>query len=174
MDNSRGDRVMIQGIDSPGVIKTFHADGTVTVNLDNGMTLRAPVKCITSVINKNKNEECNTESPDRDERGRFLPGNKPKPHKRTTVKEIRNNIREKLSPFIEKIDVIIEQIDEPADQVLAISRMMKFCVPTLNAVDLKDSNSRNLNAEQKLAKLNAEYHKTKDPTEDIDDEEDDE
>lgn len=174
MDNNRGDRVKIKGIESPGVIKTFHADKTVTVDLDNGMTVRTPVDCITSVISNFENIQCNTINSDRDAKGRFLPGNKPKPHKRTTVKEIRNNIREKLAPFIENIDVIIDQIDVPADKVLAISRMMRFCVPVLNSVDLKDSNSRNLNAEQKIAKLNAEYHKTNDPTVDLDQEDDDE
>lgn len=166
----RGDQVKIAGIEYEGVVTMLHVDNTATVELCNGMTLRTPLECITIEKTTKENRESNTRK-DRDEKGRFLPGNRPVPHKKTSVKEIRNMIRERLSPFIEDIDTIIDQIDVPQDKVLAIARMMKFCVPTLSSVDLKDNNARNLNAEQKLAKLNAEYHKTKDPTEELNEEE---
>lgn len=161
-----GGRVKINGTEWEGVIWNILPDETIVVKLDNGMELRCDKTRITTIDEKNN---CNTQKKpiaERDEQGRFVVGHKKiggiKKGK-NGVRQIRRELMDQLQPFIENMGTIIEMIDDPAEKVLAVSRMMKFTVPTYSAVEYTESNKRSLSAEEKLAQLNAKYNNLPEP-----------
>ena len=86
------------------------------------------------------------------------------------MRQTRQELLEQLQPYISSVGEIIAMIDEPAEQILAITRMMKFCVPTYSAVEYSEKTPRSLNAEEKLAQINAKYNGKPDPIKDEDEE----
>ena len=56
-----------------------------------------------------------------------------------TVRHYRNKLMEQLAPFIESMGEIIEAIDDPSDKVLAVSRIIKYAMPSLSSVDFKEN-----------------------------------
>lgn len=165
-------RIRLDGPNWKGYIHQTLADGTLVLKLDNGMEVRAQKECITIL---EEESTCNTgntsNSPQkeiRDEKGRFTPGH-PKLGGRVkgatkSVRQTRKELLSQLQPYISDVGTIISLIDDPAEQILAITRLMKFCVPTYSAVEYSESAPRSLSAEQKLAQLNARYNGLPDPT----------
>lgn len=170
-----GGRVKINGTEWEGVIWNILPDETIVVKLDNGMELRCDSTRITSIDEKSN---CNTQkksTAERDEQGRFVAGHKKLggiKKGKSGVRQIRRELMDQLQPFIENMGTIIEMIDDPAEKVLAVSRMMKFTVPTYSAVEYTESNKRSLSAEEKLAQLNAKYNNLPEPKFNDDDDED--
>lgn len=158
-------RVKINGTEWEGVIWNILPDETIVVKLDNGMELRCDSTRITCL---DKKCDCNTKksTAERDEQGRFVAGHKKLggiKKGKSGVRQIRRELMDQLQPFISNMGEIIAMIDDPAEQVLAVSRMMKFTVPTYSAVEYTESNKRSLSAEEKLAQLNAKYNNLPEP-----------
>lgn len=162
---NKGDRIQLNDTDWQGSIKSILADGTIVVGLDNGIEMRTPENRITLI---DGNRGCNTaESTQRDDKGRFITGHKKIGGQKKGTKSIRQTRKELLSqlqPYIETIGELIEDIDAPEDKILAITRMMKFCVPTYSSVEYSESTPRSLTAEEKLAQINARYNNEPEPT----------
>ena len=161
-----GDRIQLIGTDWEGTIINIISNNIAIVLLDNGIEMHTPFDRITIM---NETTSSNTE---RDDKGRFVTG-----HKKLRVKQKLKNVRqtrkellEQLQPYISDIGSIIAQIDAPEDRILAITRMMKFCVPTYSAVEFSETTPRSLTAEEKLVQLNAKYNNLPDPTKTIDEE----
>lgn len=125
-------RVSIKGTDWEGVIYNILPDDTIVVKLDDGMELRCDKTRITCLDEK---YDCNTKksTAERDEQGRFVAGHKKLggiKKGKSGVRQIRRELIDQLQPFISNMGEIIAMIDDPAEKVLAVSRMMKFTVPT--------------------------------------------
>ena len=151
-----GDRIQLIGTDWEGTIINIVSNDIAIVTLDNGIEMHTPFDRITIM---GDTPSCNTE---RDERGRFVTG------------QTRKELLEQLQPYISDIGSIIALIDAPEDKILAITRMMKFCVPTYSSVEFSETTPRSLTAEEKLVQLNAKYNNLPDPTEtNLEDEEND-
>ena len=56
-----------------------------------------------------------------------------------SVRHYRNKLMEQLAPFIESMGEIIEAIDDPGDKVLAVSRIIKYAMPSLSSIDFKEN-----------------------------------
>lgn len=158
-----GTRVHIKGTQWEGVIS--HIEGPIyIINLDNGIEIRCKEDCITPL---QQFEECNT-TVERDNSGKFVKGHKKiggsKKGSKNTIRNIRKQILDNLDPYISDIGKIIGQIDAPEEKVLAMTRLMKFCVPTYSSVQYSEITPRSLTAEEKLAQLNAKYNDLPDPT----------
>ena len=151
-------RVKINGTEWEGVIWNILPDETIVVKLDNGMELRCDKTRITTIDEKSN---CNTKksTAERDEQGRFVAGHK----KIGGIKKGKNGVRQIRRELMDQLQPFIEMIDDPAEKVLAVSRMMKFTVPTYSAVEYTESNKRSLSAEEKLAQLNAKYNNLPEP-----------
>lgn len=159
-----GDRIQLNGSSWQGIVKEILADGFVMVALDNGMDVRTPQDQITPI---------NTNAEQRDDKGRFVKGHKKlggMKKKGNSMRQTRMELLEQLQPYISNVGEIIAMIDEPQEQILAITRMMKFCVPTYSAVEYSESTPRSLSAEEKLAQLNAKYNNKPDPIKDEEEE----
>lgn len=159
-----GDRIRVNDTWFKGTVTEVTADGYVQAKLDNGMEMSAPIDSVTLLDESGAGQ--------RDEKGRFLPGHKKLVVKKrgNSIRQIRKELLEQLQPFISDVGNIIELIDEPQEKILAVTRMMKFCVPTYSAVEYTENTPRSLSAEESLAKLNAKYNNKPDPIKD--DEED--
>lgn len=165
-----GDRIQLIGTDWEGTIINIISNNIAIVLLDNGIEMHTPFDRITIM---GDTPSCNTE---RDERGRFVAGHKKLGIKRKlkNVRQTRKELLEQLQPYISDIGSIIALIDAPEDKILAITRMMKFCVPTYSSVEFSETTPRSLTAEEKLVQLNAKYNNLPDPTEtNLEDEEND-
>lgn len=160
----KGDRIKVNDTWFKGIVKEVTADGYVIAELDNGMDVHAPIDTVTLLDNTGTSE--------RDEKGRFLPGHKKLggPRKSRSMRQTRQELLEQLQPYISSVGEIIAMIDEPAEQILALTRMMKFCVPTYSAVEYSEKTPRSLNAEEKLAQINAKYNGKPDPIKDDEEE----
>lgn len=177
----KGDKVKVNGTGWCGVIRrVVMRTGMNVVHLDNGMEISCKDDCLTLVTEDNLQDNCNTtvdapqeipESNNRDEKGRFVKGcrinNTPKVK---TVRQTRKELLAQIQPFISKIGTIISMIDEPQEQILALTRMMKFCVPTYSAIEFTENAPRSLSAEEKLIQLNAQYNHLPDPIKKTDEE----
>ena len=155
-----GDKIKVKNSPLSGVVTEITPDGIYRVSLDNGTRMEAPLKCITAYKDDSHSHE-------RDETGRFVKGHAPyiRDKKKTaTARALRKTLTDQLEPFISNIGQIIAQIEEPQEQILAITRLMKFSVPTLASVEYSEQTPRNLSAEETLASLNAKYHNLPDPT----------
>lgn len=156
----QGDKIKLDGTNWQGFIKEILADGFVMLSLDNGLDVRAP-KDRVIVLKQDENGNAM-----RDDKGRFVPG-----HKRLggirkggkSMRQTRMELLEQLQPFISNVGEIIEMIDEPQEKILALTRMMKFCVPTYSAIEYSEKTPRPLTAEEKLAQINAKYNNKPDP-----------
>lgn len=156
-----GDKITVKNTELSGVVTAIKDDGIYIVNLDNGTRMETPLTCITHYKEK---QHSNTQ---RNEKGQFVRGHQPyiaDKKKATTARTLRKRLTKELEPFITNIGTIIAQIEEPQEQILAITRLMKFSVPTLASVEYSEQTPRNLSAEEKLASLNAQYHQLPDPT----------
>ena len=162
-----GDRVALDGTSWKGTVVKVELDDNICVELDNGITMFARPELL---------HLCKTENtkPLHDENGKFAVGH-PKvggvKKGYRTVRHYRNKLMEQLAPFIESMGEIIEAIDDPSDKVLAVSRIIKYAMPSLSSVDFKENAKRDLSAEQKIAQLNARYRNLPDPTVDEEGEE---
>lgn len=155
-----GSKIKVKNTELSGVVVEITPDGIHYVQLDNGTRMEAPLKCITPF---NEIEKSNTQ---RDEKGQFVKGHTPyiaNKRKVATARTLRKKLTEELEPFINNIGTIIAQIEEPQDQVLAITRLMKFSVPALSSIEYSEQTPRNLSAEEKLASLNAKYNNQPEP-----------
>ena len=167
MEFNKGDAVKIKGSNLFGKVVAQGADNMISVKLDNGAYMHAPESLLTPVA-----ETATPETHDH-VTGRFKKGHKPMANasrKRNQMKYCRETILSQLQPFLEDLGTLIEQIDEPGDKILAISRIMPYSMPKLATVEVKDKEPRNLNAEERIAKLNAAYHGKPDPTEEEEEE----
>lgn len=162
MDFNKGDTVKIKGSNLFGKIVAQGADNMLSVKLDNGAFMHAPESLLTPVA-----ETATPETHD-PVTGRFVKGHKPMANssrKRNQLKYCRETILNQIQPFIEDLGTLIQQIDEPSEKILAISRVLPYAAPKLATIEVKDKEPRNLNAEERIAKLNAAYHGKPDPTE---------
>lgn len=165
-----GDRVALDGTSWKGTVVKVGMDDDICVELDNGITMFARPELL---------HLCKTENtkPLHDENGKFAVGH-PKvggvKKGYRSVRHYRNKLMEQLAPFIESMGEIIEAIDDPGDKVLAVSRIIKYAMPSLSSIDFKENEKRDLSAEQKIAQLNARYRNLPDPTADSEGEEDQE
>lgn len=158
-----GDRIKVLQTDWQGTVESLNDDGTLSISLDNGISMSCPTDKISPANEKRI-------SPQRNELGQFLPGHKKiggAQKSGRSIRQYRKLMLQKLSPFIENIDIIIEQIEAPEDKILSISRILKYTMPALSSVEYKEGASRNLTAEENIAQLNAKYHNLPDPTENL-------
>lgn len=167
MDVRKGQKVKLKGANLFGTVTHTAEDGHLTVRLDNGIIMEATEEHITPIATKA------TENTHDAVTGRFLKGHAPfnPGKKKNQMKHCRDTILTQLMPFIDDLGTLIEQIDEPAEKILAISRIIPYSMPKLSSIEVKDSQPRNLSAEQAIAQLNATYHRQPDPTEQLDEEE---
>lgn len=158
-----GDRIQLVGTDWKGKIVGIIPEQVYIVLLDNGIKMHVPETCITLIAIDNS---CNTIK-ERNEKGQFLPGHRAFKRKKgsNNIRQTRKELLEQLQPFINTMGELIEQIDLPEDKILAVSRMMKFCIPTYSSIEFTESAPRSLSAEEKLMQLNAKYNNLPDPTE---------
>lgn len=105
--------------------------------------------------------------------GQFAPGHAKVggSKKGKSLRQYRDVMMQQVSPFLENLGSIIGQIEDPGDQVLAISRVLKYTMPTYSSVEYTDKAPRNLTAEEQIAKLNAQAMGRPDPTENEEDDE---
>lgn len=167
MGIKKGDKIKIKGAEMFGTVAALNADGTLLVSLDNGIEMKAREDHVTPIA-RNSSEE--THEPN----GHFKKGHPQfRPNrKKNRMKYCREAILQQLEPFIADLGTIVAQIEKPEDQILAISRIAPYAMPKLSSIEVTEKEQRNLSAEERIAKLNAIYHKKKDPTEE-DEEEDD-
>lgn len=162
-----GDKVALDGTSWKGTVVKVESDDNICVELDNGITMFARPELLHLCTKENT-------KPLHDENGKFTIGH-PKvggvKKGYRTVRHYRNKLMEQLAPFIESMGEIIEAIDDPSDKVLAVSRIIKYAMPSLSSVDFKENAKRDLSAEQKIAQLNARYRNLPDPTADEEGEE---
>lgn len=164
MDIKKGDRIKLRGANLFGTVTAVSGDGTLSVSLDNGAYMQTPPETVTPVA-----ETASAETHD-PLTGQFRKGHKQMANstrKKNRMKYCRETILEQLEPFIEDLGTLIEQIDEPAEKILAISRIIPYTMPKLSSIEVKDKEPRNLSAEERIAKLNATYHGKPDPTEEM-------
>lgn len=171
---TKGDRIQLNNTSLQGIVTEILPGGIVVVLLDNGIEMRSPADCITLSPQK---EGCKNNNTERDENGRFVTGHKKlggikKGNK--SIRQTRQELLGQLQPFINEIGNIIEEIDAPEDKILALTRMMKFCIPTYSAIEYTENTPRSLTAEEKLAQLNAKYNHLPDPTENTEEANDEE
>lgn len=167
MDIRKGDKIKLKGANLFGTVTHIATDGSITVLLDNGIVMKATEEHITPIATR-------ATSDTHDENGRFRKGHAPfnPGKKKNQLKHCRETILTQLTPFLDDLGTLIEQIDEPTEKILAISRIIPYAAPKLSSIEVKDSQPRNLSAEQAIAQLNAKFHHRPDPTET--DEEDEE
>lgn len=165
MDLRVDDKIKLKGANLFGIVTHIADDGSITVKLDNGIIMKATEEHVTPIATKSTRDT-------HDENGKFKKGHAPfnPGKKKNQMKHCRETILEQISPFINSLGSLIEQIDEPAEKILAISRIIPYSMPKLSSVEVKESQPRNLTAEQSIARLNATYHQKPDPIEE--DEED--
>lgn len=166
MDIKTGMKVKLKGVNLFGTVTHIAADGTIAVSLDNGITMQAKEEHVTPLATK-------ATSSTHDENGKFKKGHAPfhSGAKKNQMKHCRETILKQLEPFFNDLGVLIEQIDEPSEKILAISRIAPYAMPKLSSIEVKESQPRNLTAEQSIARLNANYHHQPDPTEETEEEE---
>lgn len=155
----KGDKVRVKGYPCIGTVAGIGEDGKIRVELDNDIVMYCPEWQL---------------SPDtkrmHDENGKFAPGHSKVGGIKKGYKHYRNELMQQLSPFIGSMGEIIEAIDDPGDKVLAISRIIKYAMPSLSSIDFKENAKRDLTAEQVIAKLNARYNRLPEPTEEEEEE----
>ena len=162
MDFKKGDRIKVKNSNLFGVVAGVGMDGALSIKLDNGAAMHAPQDIVTPVA------ECATPDTHDPVTGQFKKGHKPMANssrKRNQLKYCRETILNQLQPFIEDLGTLIQQIDEPSEKILAMSRILPYAAPKLATIEVKEKEQRNLSAEERIAKLNANYHGTPDPTE---------
>ena len=162
MELNKGDRIKVKGSNLFGEYISQGLDGMMSIRLDNGAYMHAPSSIITPV-----SEYATPETHD-PATGQFKKGHKMmanSPRKKNQMKHCRETILNQLQPFLEVLGTLIEQIDEPAEKILAMSRILPYTMPKLATVEVKEKEPRSLSAEERIAKLNAVYHGTPDPTE---------
>ncbi len=167
----KGDRIRLNDTDWQGVIVNVLPGDIAVVILDNGIEMRCPAGRITLVGN-NTDKATSPAS----NNGRFTPGH-PRlggRKKGQSVRQTRKELLAQLQPYISDIGSIIALIDAPEDKILAVARMMRYCVPTYSSVEFSETAPRSLSAEEKLAQLNARYNHLPDPTEKDNDEDEEE
>lgn len=175
-----GDKVKLKGTSYIGIVLTVHGDkarviiGSIDRNGNGERVYEDNIDKFECITDGNNEGKCNT-GEKRDAQGRFLPGTRPTGRRKKSIstRHIRSTINQQLEPFLNDLGRIIRQIDDPADQILAIARMMRYTVPTYSSVQFSEKPTRDLTAEERLAKLDASYNGNPDPTEkeDTDDEE---
>ncbi len=165
-----GRRVKINDTYFTGTVIKEKSDHSLVIKLDNGMQVECLPECITLLIDNDESitaTETNKVTEQRDNQGRFLPGHKKiggiKKGSKTSVRQVRRQLMEQLQPYIVDIGTVIAAIDDPAEQVLAVTRMMRFVMPTYSSVEYTEGATRSLNVEQKMAQLNAKYNNEPDP-----------
>ena len=162
MDLKKGDRIKVKNSNLFGEIVGQGMDGMLSVKLDSGAYMHAPGNLLTPVAEQASAE---THAPIT---GQFRKGHKQMANstrKKNQLKYCRETILNQLQPFIEDLGTLIQQIDEPAEKILAMSRILPYAAPKLATIEAKDKEPRNLSAEERIAKLNATYHGKPDPTE---------
>lgn len=167
MELNTGDRIKIKNSNLFGEIVGKGIDGMLAVKLDSGAYMHTPADLLTPVA-----EQASAETHD-PVTGQFRKGHKQMANstrKKNQLKYCRETILNQLQPFIEDLGTLIQQIDEPAEKILAMSRILPYAAPKLATIEVKDKEQRNLSAEERIAKLNATYHGRPDPTEERDEE----
>lgn len=167
MDFKKGDRIKVKNSNLFGEIVAQGMDGTLSVKLDSGAFMHAPESLLTPVA-----EQASAETHD-PVTGQFRKGHKQMANatrKKNQLKYCRETILNQLQPFIEDLGTLIQQIDEPAEKILAMSRILPYAAPKLATIEVKEKEQRNLSAEERIAKLNAAYHGKPDPTEEPEEE----
>jgi hypothetical protein len=167
MDFKKGDRIKVKNSNLFGEIVAQGMDGMLSVKLDSGAFMHAPESLLTPVA-----EQASAETHD-PVTGQFRKGHKQMANatrKKNQLKYCRETILNQLQPFIEDLGTLIQQIDEPAEKILAMSRILPYAAPKLATIEVKEKEQRNLSAEERIAKLNAAYHGKPDPTEEPEEE----
>ena len=167
MELNTGDRIKSKNSNLFGEIVGKGIDGMLAVKLDSGAYMHTPADLLTPVA-----EQASAETHD-PVTGQFRKGHKQMANstrKKNQLKYCRETILNQLQPFIEDLGTLIQQIDEPAEKILAMSRILPYAAPKLATIEVKDKEQRNLSAEERIAKLNATYHGRPDPTEERDEE----
>lgn len=167
MDFKIGDRIKVKNSNLFGEIVAQGMDGMLSVKLDSGAYMHAPESLLTPVA-----EQASPETHD-PVTGQFRKGHKQMANatrKKNQLKYCRETILNQLQPFIEDLGTLIQQIDEPAEKILAMSRILPYAAPKLATIEVKEKEQRNLSAEERIAKLNAAYHGKPDPTEEPEEE----
>lgn len=162
MDIRKGDRIKLRGANLFGTVTAVSSDGLLSISLDNGAFMQAPENTVTPVA-----ENATVDTHD-STTGQFKKGHKQMANssrKKNQLKYCRETILNQIQPFLEDLGVLIEQIDEPAEKILAISRILPYAAPKLATIEVKEKEPRSLSAEERIAKLNATYHGKPDPTE---------
>lgn len=167
MDIKKGERIKLRGANLFGTVTAVSGDGTLSISLDNGATMQAPSDTVTPVA---EGASADTHDP---VTGRFRKGHRQMANstrKKNQMKYCRETILQQLLPFVEDLGTLIEQIDEPAEKILAMSRILPYTMPKLSTIEVRDKEPRNLSAEERIAKLNAAFHGKPDPTEEDEEE----
>lgn len=166
MDVQKGQKIKLKGANLFGTITHIADDGSITVQLDNGIVMKATEEHITPIATA-------ATASTHDQNGKFRKGHAPfnPGKKKNLMKHCRETILTQLEPFLNDLGTLIEQIDEPSEKILAISRIAPYGMAKLSSIEVKETQPRNLTAEQAIAHLNAVYHKKPDPTEQEEDEE---
>lgn len=167
MDFKKGDRIKVKNSNLFGEIVAQGMDGMLSIKLDSGAFMHAPENLLTPVA-----EQASPETHD-PVTGQFRKGHKQMANatrKKNQLKYCRETILNQLQPFIEDLGTLIQQIDEPAEKILAMSRILPYAAPKLATIEVKEKEQRNLSAEERIAKLNAAYHGKPDPTEEPEEE----
>ena len=167
MNIKKGERIKLRGANLFGTVTAVSGDGTLSISLDNGATMQAPADTVTPVA---EGASADTHDP---VTGRFRKGHRQMANstrKKNQMKYCRETILQQLLPFVEDLGTLIEQIDEPAEKILAMSRILPYTMPKLSTIEVKDKEPRNLSAEERIAKLNAAFHGKPDPTEEDEEE----
>lgn len=160
MGLKKGDKVKLKGAELFGSIVAVSGDGSLLISLDNGIEAKVKEDHVTPITS-------GADSETHDSKGRFRKGHRPfiSGKRKNRMKAARETILEQLEPFLGNLGVIVEQIEEPGDKILAMSRILPYAMPKLSSIEVSEKEIRNLSAEERIAKLNAAYHKLKDPTE---------
>jgi hypothetical protein len=167
MDNNDiklGDRVLVLGSDWEGTVTKIYEDGQLFVRLDGGAAVITPPSGVRPPVGTENKLEGRTAD------GRFTTGNKIS-RKKKNAHYYQNILCKQLAPFLSEAGFLISQIDNPAERVLALSRMLPYALPKLAQIEYNENIKRNYTAEESIAKLNAAYHHQPDPIEEEDDEE---
>lgn len=85
------------------------------------------------------NEEKNTKPRARDEKGKFLPGQRPVGRAKGKQNKVTEEVREKFQQLMDSYSIVQMKADlmelEPAERLKIISGLLDFFIPKLNRTD---------------------------------------
>jgi hypothetical protein len=112
---------------------------------------------------KKKTTTTAKKAPGRDASGKFRKGRRKTGGRKAGVKNkysnVRDMIKDQVTPFLEKLSDTIAAIADPKDRVDALAKIMPFFIPKYSSTNISADVYRPVTEEERLKQLDNEYKK---------------